>query len=445
MLQQTEIRLIGGYWLVSADMGYGHQRAIYPLEHLARGGTILNANLSRLATPAEKRLWSQMLGLYEFMSRAGNLPLVGTSIKRALDGLLHIPKPYATKKRHQRPTLQVRYLYRSIRKGLCRGIVEEISSPPLPLITSFYSSAMAAHEAGHPGVYCIICDTDVNRVWVAEHPRQSSIIYFAPCSSAARRLMDFGVPRENIQITGFPLPLQLLGNRDLDTLRRNLRDRLRRLDPRHRFSQFYSSVQDKYLGTHEPDQPASPVTITFCVGGAGAQKEIGRQLAISLRKKILAGRIALNLVAGTRAEVRDYFQHTVDTILEGNPFAHVIYAPSNAEYFALFNDALHTTDVLWTKPSELSFYCALGIPIVMTPVIGPQEKCNKRWLTEIGAGIKQHDPRHASKWFTEMLKKGRFAEAALNGFMKARKYGTYHIMDYLATGDFEKSLDPRWR
>ena len=28
---------------------------------------------------------------------------------------------------------------------------------------------------------------------------------------------------------------------------------------------------------------------------------------------------------------------------------------------------MRTTDILWTKPSELSFYCGLGIPIVMAP------------------------------------------------------------------------------
>ena len=103
---------------------------------------------------------------------------------------------------------------------------------------------------------------------------------------------------------------------------------------------------------------------------------------------------------------------------------------------------MHTTDILWTKPSELSFYCALGIPIIMTPAIGPQEKCNRRWLREIGAGIKQQDPEYANQWLFDLLNRGRLAEAAWNGFLKARKYGTYNIIDFLESGSFTSSNDP---
>ena len=38
------------FWLVSADMGYGHQRAIYPLRALSPGGKILNTNKSPIHT-----------------------------------------------------------------------------------------------------------------------------------------------------------------------------------------------------------------------------------------------------------------------------------------------------------------------------------------------------------------------------------------------------------
>jgi len=41
-----------------------------------------------------------------------------------------------------------------------------------------------------------------------------------------------------------------------------------------------------------------------------------------------------------------------------------------------------------------------------------------------------------------MLKKGRLAEAAWNGFLKGRKYGTYNILDFLETGTFNSSNDP---
>ncbi len=50
---------------------------------------------------------------------------------------------------------------------------------------------------------------------------------------------------------------------------------------------------------------------------------------------------------------------------------------------------LRTTDILWTKPSELSFYTALGLPIIMTPPLGSQEEFNRKWLLTIASGTDQ--------------------------------------------------------
>jgi hypothetical protein len=178
------------------------------------------------------------------------------------------------------------------------------------------------------------------------------------------------------------------------------------------------------------------------VGGAGAQKEIGRQITQSLAKKINAGEVKLNLVAGTRIEIRDYFINVKKEIVLNSENIHIIWSNDNESYFDLFNQCLHNTDILWTKPSELSFYCALGIPIIMTPAIGPQEKCNHRWLREIGAGIKQQNPENTDQWLFDLIKKGRLAEAAWNGFLKARKYGTFNILDFLKSGTFASSNNP---
>ena len=43
----------------------------------------------------------------------------------------------------------------------------------------------------------------------------------------------------------------------------------------------------------------------------------------------------------------------------------VLIAPDKPSYFNQFNRWLRDTDILWTKPSELVFYCALGIPILL--------------------------------------------------------------------------------
>jgi hypothetical protein len=78
----------------------------------------------------------------------------------------------------------------------------------------------------------------------------------------------------------------------------------------------------------------------------------------------------------------------------------------------------------------------------MTPAIGPQEKFNRRWLRETGAGIKQKNPEFVNQWLFDLLSKGRLAEAAWLGFLKARKFGTYNIIDFLDKGTFVSSNDP---
>ena len=111
----------------------------------------------------------------------------------------------------------------------------------------------------------------------------------------------------------------------------------------------------------------------------------------------------------------------------------------------MFNEALHETDILWTKPSELSFYCALGIPIVMSPIIGSQEKFNRKWLREIQAAMKQEKPDYTDQWLNDLLNRGTLAESAWDGFLKARKLGTFKIFKVLEKGFLERESDPVMR
>src|SRR5206468_3474223 len=91
--------------------------------------------------------------------------------------------------------------------------------------------ALAADMAGYDRIYCIICDAQFHRVWVAPEPARSRIHYLVPCEDAFERLRLYGVPRNRITLTGFPLPPSLLGGRDLSVLRKDAGERLRRLDP----------------------------------------------------------------------------------------------------------------------------------------------------------------------------------------------------------------------
>lgn len=431
-------------WVVAAEMGYGHRRAVEPFREVAEREIIVVGD--HPSTPeVERRLWSRLLRVYESFSRARALPVAGKPIFTLLDRFLHIPSFYPMRDLSN-ATFQVDLLERLIRQGLCRGVLSTIAERRLPLLTSFYAPAIAADLAGYDSVYCIICDADLNRVWVAKQPWESRVHYFTPCGKASQRLRAYGVAEERIFTTGFPLPHELLGGPDLPVLKADLLARLARLDPRGKFLALYGSTVRHFLGAlPDAEGRTDPLTIMFAVGGAGAQREIGVRLAASLRHRIRGGEVRLVLAAGTREEVRASFDEVRRSVGAKPEAVRVLWAPTIPEYFSLFNAALRSTDILWTKPSELSFFCALGIPIIMTPTIGAQEKFNRAWLTEIQAGIRQENPEYTDQWLFDWIADGRLAEAAWEGFLKARKQGTYRILEVLKTGGMTRHDSPLHR
>jgi len=417
-------------WVVTVDMGLGHQRATYPLASVAEGGIIAVGD-EQSSSPEESRLWSRVRHAYEMISRCKSIPLVGEPLFGLMDRLLAIP-PYYPIRDLSAPDFQVKLLESLIQRGLCRGMLERIAAKPLPLITSYLAPAIAADKAGYAPVYCIICDAEVARAWVAHDPRASRIHYLVPCERTVLRLRSYGVPAEKISLTGFPLPLELLGDRNLDRLKSDLAGRLSRLDPCGRFRRRHGRNVAHILGGETfSARKLDPLTVTFAVGGAGAQGEIGRQIAHSLKEQLQQGSVRLNLVAGVREEVRTCFENFKEQLLPGNRNIRVIYGRSKLEYFRRFSEILHETDLIWTKPSELSFYCGLGIPIVISPTIGSQEVFNRKWLLEIGAGVPQEDPVYTGQWLFDLLNGGRLAEIAWSGFLNARKYGIYNILEIL--------------
>jgi hypothetical protein len=76
-------------WVVSADMGYGHQRAVYPLEDIAEDG-IITVGSSEAISKAEQKLWKRLLNAYEFFSRAKGVPVVGPPFFSMLDSMMHL-------------------------------------------------------------------------------------------------------------------------------------------------------------------------------------------------------------------------------------------------------------------------------------------------------------------------------------------------------------------
>jgi hypothetical protein len=231
--------------------------------------------------------------------------------------------------------------------------------------------------------------------------------------------------------TGFPLP-----DENVATLREDLARRLARLDPQRTFHTRFGETLARELGP--PQSSDGPLTITYCVGGAGAQRTVAADILAGLAPALREGRIRLNLVAGTRLEVRDFFLATVEALglhacLETS--IHILVSLDKRSHFEQLNERLRTTDVLWTKPSELVFYAGLGLPILMTPPLGAHEERNRDWILRMGAGFPQENPRFTSEWLGDWLAKGMLAEAAFNGYLKAPRHGTENIRRVIFADD----------
>ena len=98
----------------------------------------------------------------------------------------------------------------------------------------------------------------------------------------------------------------------MEILRNDLARRLIRLDPTKRFRIIHGEEVKSYLGDcWDSDREAGPITITFAVGGAGAQAEIAGGAVKSLSNMIKQGKVRLNLVAAHREEVKNYFEKLV--------------------------------------------------------------------------------------------------------------------------------------
>lgn len=424
-------------WVLAVDMGYGHRRAAYPLKDLAEGG-VLVANEYKGLPANEKRLWDQTRGGYEAVSRSRAIPVVGQLIFKIFDFIQRIA-PFYPRRDLSRANFQLKQTYATIEKmGLGKDLILRLKQKNgrLPLISTFYPGAFSAEIYKYPGeIYCVICDADIARTWAPRNPRNSRINYLAPNKRVIQRLQLYGVSHKKIFYTGFPLPKENTGSPKLEVLKRDLGHRLFNLDPNRVFLKRYEKLLVQYLGKGNlPRKSDHPLTLAFAIGGAGAQRDIAVEVVRSLKHHIQQGQIGVNLIAGTRSEVQRHFEDEINK-LGLMKKVRIIFHEEKDEYFKMFNSSLHTTDILWTKPSEISFYTALGLPIVMAPPLGSQENFNEEWLTHIGSGIKQKNPKYADQWLFDWLGNGWLAEAAFQGFLDAEKLGTYNIENLIQNPD----------
>jgi hypothetical protein len=425
-------------WVVSADMGYGHDRAAHALEEMAYKD-IITANRYPGIPKLDKKLWRETRRIYETISRLKPVPFLGPLLFEAMDRFQEIPAFYP-RRDLSAPNLQIRAMYNLIERGLGRDLTEKMMKRRLPMISTFPLPAFAAEYHGYTeDIYIVVCDTDMARAWVPLDPKRSKIKYFAPNGRVVERLKLYGVRPEHIFLTGFPLPKTLVGGPRGDVVRNDLAKRICHLDPNGIFLSRYTSVLQNALGVRRCEMKLrkNPVTVTFSVGGAGAQKHLGLEIAKSLSKNIKRKNIKLVLVAGTRQEVGEYFLKGLKKIglsKEIGKGVHVFFEKDRKDYFHGFDHILRTTDILWTKPSELSFYTGLGIPIIISPPVGSQEDFNKLWLIDVGGGIEQYEAATCNEWLQDWIDAGGLARMAWNGYIEAPTHGAYRIQS-IVTGE----------
>lgn len=412
------------FYLVAADMGYGHQRAAYPLLEMSQGG-IINLNDYLEIDAWEKAYWKNSQKTYEKISYFKRIPFFGELVFKAMDYFQRIEDFYPRRDLSEL-TLQQKIFFKAVKKGVGKKLINKLNQEPLPLVTTFFVAAYCAEYYHYQGpIYCIVCDADISRAWAPIDPKTSKIVYLCPNERVAQRLLQYGVVKDRIKVTGFPLPSENIGL-DGVFLNEDLKRRIASLDPSLSFRKKYHGV----IKSDFFDQLGSgqSVSLTFAVGGAGAQRELGVLILAKLQNYLRSGKLNLNLVAGSRQDVNEYFQKNISSLkLDGLNNIKIIYHPQKMEYFRLFNQCLRYTDILWTKPSELSFYAGLGLPIIMSEPVGAQEKFNREWLIGIGAGLDSLDPLFVDEWLFDWLEDGRLARASLNGYLNAGHGGVINM------------------
>ncbi|MGC8775856.1 MAG: DUF6938 domain-containing protein [Minisyncoccia bacterium] len=425
-------KIKGTAWIIAVSMGLGHQRTAYALTHLAPFKKIINANDYDGIPRNDKNNWETSRKFYELISNIEKIPIVGKISFSLFDQFQKVQKLYP-KNENVGPTFVLKQIYSLIQKGWGKHLIETLKNKnkELPFITTFFIPAFMAEYYHYPSkIACIICDADISRSWVPPNPNQSRIIYFAPTELAAQKLLKYGVLKENIFLSGYPLPKENLGTYQKYTIaKKSLKNRILNLDPKKNYQKQYNVLIKKYLGKL-PQKADHKLTIMFSIGGAGAQKEIALKAIKSLAYALENESLNFIIACGTKEEVKQFFLKELLKLklglnIDKNIF--IISNPSPEKYFKMFNEFLNQTDILWTKPSELSFYAGLGIPIIIAPPLGSHEKINEKWLIETGAGIKQEDPRFTNEWLFDLIREGKLAEAAMQGFIEIKKDGVWEI------------------
>jgi hypothetical protein len=328
--------------------------------------------------------------IYNFVSRHEDKSRFGHAVFQFFDKLQRFPD-FEPGEDLSRPTSSSRKVDRLLDGGFGRRPFQEIVRRPAPILSSFYLATQEALRYTELPVYGLICDVEFNRVWLPTNPKHPRQIHLVPTLRTADRMIATGAIPKNIHVTGYPLPVENTGP-DGSILRED------------------SSVRNRRLSAGA----SQPRTLMFCIGGAGAQLGTAFQLLDALSPGIREGKYRFIVSCGTNSGVRDAVRRKIIRLGFDETQASVVHGIRKADYFQAFNLALRITDLLVTKPSELVFYCGLGLPLLLTSPLGHQEVKNSDWLLGIGAG-EYLDRRDFPRYLEEGINSGRFVDMAGRG------------------------------
>jgi UDP-N-acetylglucosamine:LPS N-acetylglucosamine transferase len=390
-------------------MGFGHLRAAHNIASQSRS-PILRVDRDPYMNGIDEFLWksSQFIHTYGSRDKESNGKFLYSWFERTMaipeNG---VPPPLG-------PSRFVKTMWKF---GAGDKLFETLSRDNPTLLHTFYLPAILAMYHGYRGKsFLLLCDTDFHRVWAPIDPGKYDLRYCVPISSSADRLISYGVNKEKIFVTGFPLPSINTGGRDLRVLEREFDFRKSRL---------------------ERDSTA-PLTIMFPFSGAGAYSNVLADLVKSIHEDLKEGSLRLIVSCGDSMHaLRSAENLFVNYGIEESEFAEIMFREDIFAAFDEFNLALRSTDVMITKPSEMVFYGALGIPLVFLPPIGAHEEKNRDYLFSNECAVNMVPSTDFPRWLERSRRKGLLLELAENGFTRLPKNGGTAIDELLVDGSPE--------
>ena len=380
----------GRHWLLSATMGLGHDRVIRPLKEGAMDGKVVAIGNEAESSWLERAFLNSTTRFYNFASRQEDRSRLGHFVFETIDRFQRFPD-LRPGEDLSTPTVNNRRIDRLLAAGFGAKAFAEIGRRPAPCLSTFYLATQEALRYTELPVYQVVPDAEFNRVYLPSEPRHPRLTNLVACAVAADRMRAYGADPQRLHVTGCPLPLENTG-RDGEILRSDHAARTARLSA---------------AGT-------APLALMFCIGGAGAQLATVFDLLDQLLPEIREGRYRYVVSCGTNAAVHAAVEKRLARLGLAEPAAGIVHGRTKETYFEAFNAALRATDLLLTKPSELVFYCGLGLPVLLTHPLGHQEFRNQDYLIGTGGG-ESLDRTRFPAYLREGIRSGRFVERAERG------------------------------